>query len=406
MAHVGETSELTSARGHYRNETYHTAIDIFKNKINAIDKNLKDNLPFVGDTYYKRFYFGNGNVVKDIIFEKNDDYNKTVEKTLKNKNEKYSIEGVYKNINKTLNKSYDTANPLDISMKDYREKIQGKSKEEVATYLHTKLKEKGIETEVKNGELFTKNGKDEWRVLWDLQGVRIREGYDQTLKETVYTKIYTYEPKNEQGKILYTKDSNIFIEDKGISKENLRITGGSYYGSEGKDLEELLKNTSESASKYSNAIEKLVADKQKLKNGNMSENDFNAKWIIPFEKGGEYEKELEKYVTKVIPLKNNMERYDKLNKNLGESLTALTKDPQMPKDYYKVENGDNINEEYIASLKTQKEKELVRTYYNLGKEKKRLVISILLNLKKFKHFKKSMAFSVDLLVGEIIQKMN
>lgn len=370
MAHVGETSELTSARGHYRNETYHTAIDIFKNKINAIDKNLKDNLPFVGDTYYKRFYFGNGNVVKDIIFEKNDDYNKTVEKTLKNKNEKYSIEGVYKNINKTLNKSYDTANPLDISMKDYREKIQGKSKEEVATYLHTKLKEKGIETEIKNGELFTKNGKDEWRVLWDLQGVRIREAYDQTLKETVYTKIYTYEPKNEQGKILYTKDSNIFIEDKGISKENLRITGGSYYGSEGKDLEELLKNTSESASKYSNAIEKLVADKQRLKNGNMSENDFNAKWIIPFEKGGEYEKELEKYVTKVIPLKNNMERYDKLNKNLGESLTALTKDPQMPKDYYKVENGDNINEEYIESLKTQKEKELVRTYYNLGKEKK------------------------------------
>ena len=383
VAHVGDKSELTSAKGFYRDETYHSAIDIFRNKINALDKNQKEKLPFVGDTYYKRFYFGNGNVVKDIIFKKDN---------INNGNEKYTIEGIYENINKTLSKSYNTPNPLEISMKDYREKIQNKPKEEVAKYLREKLKEKGIETQLKNGELFTKNGKEEWQVLWDLQGVRIRDGYDETLTETVYTKIYTYNPQNNNGKVIYTNDSNIYIEDKGISKENLRITGGSYYGSEGKDLEDLLKNTSEYASKYSNSIEKIIADREKMKNGNMNEEDFKAKWVTPFKKGGEYEKSLEKYLTEVIPLKNNMEMYDKLNKNLGESLTALTKDSQMPKDYYKVETGNKINEEYIASLKTQKEKELVRKYYALGKEKKEASDNFFAEFEKIQALQKEHGF--------------
>lgn len=358
MAHVNEKPELTGVRGFYKDETYHPAIDIVENKMNALGKNLKNNLPFVGNSYEKRFYFGNGNVVKDIIFKKDN---------IDSKDKKYSIEGVYKSINKTLNKSYDTANPLDISMKDYRDKIQGKTKDEVAKYLHEKLKEKGIETQLKNGELFTKNGKDEWRVLWDLQGVRIREGYDQTLKETVYTKIYTYDPKNEQGKIVYTKDSNIYVEDKGVSKESLRVTGGSYYGGEGKSLDELLDKKSEYVSKYSNSIEKLIADKEKLKSGSMKEDDFKDKWIKPFEKNGEYEKELKKYISKVTPLKQNMNLYDKANKGLGEKLTKLSENPEMPKDYYKVWNGGNKDMEYLNSLKTPKEKELVETYFDFRK---------------------------------------
>ena len=306
MAHVNEKPELTGVKGFYREKTYHPAIDIVENKMNALGKDLKDNLPFIGNSYEKRFYFGNGNVVKDIIFKKDN---------IDSKDEKYSIEGVYKSINKTLNKSYDTANPLDISMKDYRDKIQGKTKDEVAKYLHEKLKEKGIETQLKNGELFTKNGKDEWRVLWDLQGVRIREGYDQTLKETVYTKIYTYDPKNEEGKIVYTKDSNIYVEDKGISKETLRVTGGNYYRNEGRTLDEILEGGSKYVSKYSNSIEKLIADKQKLKSGEMEEKDFNAKWVTPFKKDGEYDKALEKYLAEVTPLYENMKKYEKTDSN-------------------------------------------------------------------------------------------
>lgn len=311
MAHVNEKPELTGVKGFYREKTYHSAIDIVENKMDALGKDLKDNLPFIGNSYEKRFYFGNGNVVKDIIFKKDN---------IDSKDEKYSIEGVYKSINKTLNKSYDTANPLDISMKDYREKIQGKTKVEVAKYLHEKLKEKGIETQLKNGELFTKNGKDEWRVLWDLQGVRIREGYDQTLKETVYTKIYTYDPKNEEGKIVYTKDSNIYVEDKGVSKETLRVTGGNYYRNEGRTLDEILEGDSKYVSKYSNSIEKLIADKQKLKSGEMEEKDFNAKWVTPFKKDGEYDKALEKYLAEVTPLYENMKKYEKtdFNKYLEE----------------------------------------------------------------------------------------
>lgn len=306
MAHVNEKPELTGVKGFYREKTYHSAIDIVENKMDALGKDLKDNLPFIGNSYEKRFYFGNGNVVKDIIFKKDN---------IDSKDEKYSIEGVYKSINKTLNKSYDTANPLDISMKDYRDKIQGKTKDEVAKYLHEKLKEKGIETQLKKGELFTKNGKDEWRVLWDLQGVRIREGYDQTLKETVYTKIYTYDPKNEQGKIVYTKDSNIYVEDKGISKETLRVTGGNYYRNEGRTLDEILEGGSKYVSKYSNSIEKLIADKQKLKSGEMEEKDFNAKWVTPFKKDGEYDKALEKYLAEVTPLYENMKKYEKTDSN-------------------------------------------------------------------------------------------
>ncbi|MGL5613047.1 MAG: hypothetical protein ACRDC1_12010, partial [Cetobacterium sp.] len=70
MAHVNEKPELTGVRGFYKDETYHSAIDIVENKMNALGKDLKDNLPFVGNSYEKRFYFGNGNVVKDIIFKK------------------------------------------------------------------------------------------------------------------------------------------------------------------------------------------------------------------------------------------------------------------------------------------------------------------------------------------------
>ena len=112
----------------------------------------------------------------------------------------------------------------------------------------------------------------------------------------------------------------MYIEDKGISKENLRITGGSYYGNEGKSLEDMLKDESKYVTKYSNSIEKLTADKQKLKSGEMEEEEFNAKWVTPFKKGGEFEKALEKYLAKVTPLYENMKKYEKtdFNKYLAE----------------------------------------------------------------------------------------
>lgn len=367
IAHLGETSELTSIKGQYHNESYHPAIDIFNKKLDSIDKNLKEKLPFIGNSINKRFYFGNGNIVNDIVFKKGDHYNNTIEKLMKN--EKYSINGIYKNLNKILNKNYDTPNPLNISMKDYKEKIQGKSKKEIAKYLQMKLKEYGIETELKNDDLFTKDGKNEWKVLWDLQGVRIREGYDLILTDTVYSKIYIYEPKNENGKSFYTKDSNIYVEDMGISKDKLRIIGGSYYNREGKTLEELLEEKSEESSNYSNAFEKLVSDKQKVQNGKMSEKEFNDKWVTPFVKGGEYEKSLEKYLKKVTPFQKNMEFYDSESKKLAENLKEIENNSKLPEDYYKVWNWGEKNKDYIDSLSTQEEKDLVEKYFDLRKKK-------------------------------------
>ena len=69
-------------------------------------------------------------------------------------------------------------NQLDISMDDYKNKLEGKSKKEVIEYLKEKLKsEKNIETVIKDNELYTKDDKGNyWKVLYNLEPVSVFQG--------------------------------------------------------------------------------------------------------------------------------------------------------------------------------------------------------------------------------------
>ncbi|WP_300344764.1 autotransporter domain-containing protein [Fusobacterium sp.] len=355
IAHLNEKPEIGGKEGFTNKESYHSVVDIVEKGVNAFDKETKDSLAMVRRTDNKRFYFGNGNTVKDIIFQKEDKFKKTSEEIKNNKNEKYTVEGTYKRVEN----SNTDVNPLNISMEDYKTKIEGKSREEVAKYLQKKLKEeRGIETELKNGELYTKNGKDEWKVLWDLQGVRIRDGVTEDIKyrEDVLTNIYTYKP-TENGDIIYTNDSSIYIEGKGSDEEKIRVNDNSL--TNGKPLE----NYKPENGNWSKPIEKYLYDKEKVNKKEMTQEEFDKKWKVSEERIKSYSEAKEK-------AKNKMNNLEKENKKAIANLETLKKNPEMPKDcdkvYIKDGWGDSAtikkNEDYINSL-DEKEKKLVEEYY-------------------------------------------
>ena len=91
--------------------------------------------------YQNRFYLGNGNSVKDIIYLSKDNFSKEVEKAKNTNNERFLVEGVYKSIG-SRNTTPDAdaypnekqTNLLDIKMDEYYSKIEGKSRTEVAAF--------------------------------------------------------------------------------------------------------------------------------------------------------------------------------------------------------------------------------------------------------------------------------
>ncbi|WP_407934470.1 hypothetical protein [Fusobacterium polymorphum] len=135
----------------------HTIADLAEKGIGAFTKEDYSELPYKNsDQFYeKRFYFGAGNTVKDIVFLNKEKFSSEVENTKKNKNERYYIEGEYKLV--TTNATEDErsksfgaekdVNPLDITMKEYRTRIEGKSKAEISAF----LKEKMAQKDIKNG---------------------------------------------------------------------------------------------------------------------------------------------------------------------------------------------------------------------------------------------------------------
>ena len=362
IAHLNEKPEINKKEGFINKESYHSIVDIVEKGIGAFDEKEKDSLPMVRRTDNKRFYFGNGNTVKDIIFQKEDKFKKTAEEMKNNKNEKYTIEGTYKRVE---NSSTDV-NPLNISMEDYKTKIEGKSREEVAKYLQKKLKdEKGIETELKNGELYTKNGKEEWKVLWDLQGVRIRDGVTEDIKyrEDVLTNIYTYKP-TENGDVLYTNDSSIYIEDKGSDEEKIRVND---YSGSGKPLEEY----ESSSSSWAKPIEKYLYDKEKVNKKEMTQEEFDKKWKVSEEKIKEYSENKQKK-------KEELESFESLKDKAQKESNDFENENKLklPNNYENVWKEEtnyvpgqgfvskiSKNEEYLETLK-EDERKIVEEYYN------------------------------------------
>lgn len=193
------------------------------------NENFKDSLPFDREGNQKRVYLGNGNSIKDFKIITSDEYNKLTN----SKNNKYTLEGTYKNINKIDISSWDTdgkRNPLKISVDEYFKNIDGKSRKEIAKYLEPKLNQFLEKTDskviLKEGELYTKE-KDgsEWKILWEIEPVSIHSVWPEGFKDDILAKIYIYDStksdKDSRGRIIYQNDGSILIEDKyDYSKNN------------------------------------------------------------------------------------------------------------------------------------------------------------------------------------------
>ena len=210
----------------------HTIADLAEKGIGAFAKEDYSELPYKNsDQFYeKRFYFGAGNTVKDIVFLNKEKFSSEVENTKKNKNERYYIEGEYKLV--TTNATEDErsksfgaekdVNPLDITMKEYRTRIEGKSKAEISAFLKEKMAQKDIKNVIQEGEdLYTVDGKGrKWKVDWKLEPVSVESGSKTEYKDTVFTTINYYSPFDDKsttdnrGKLLYTKDGSIYAQDK------------------------------------------------------------------------------------------------------------------------------------------------------------------------------------------------
>lgn len=210
----------------------HTIADLAEKGIGAFTKEDYSELPYKNsDQFYeKRFYFGAGNTVKDIVFLNKEKFSSEVENTKKNKNERYYIEGEYKLV--TTNATEDErsksfgaekdVNPLDITMKEYRTRIEGKSKAEISAFLKEKMAQKDIKNVIQEGEdLYTVDGKGrKWKVDWKLEPVSVESGSKTEYKDTVFTTINYYSPFDDKsttdnrGKLLYTKDGSIYAQDK------------------------------------------------------------------------------------------------------------------------------------------------------------------------------------------------
>ncbi|WP_339062941.1 autotransporter domain-containing protein [Fusobacterium animalis] len=214
----------------HRNST--AVADLAEKGIGTFTKEYYSELPYQNsDQFYgKRFYFGAGNTVKDIIFLNKEKFSSEVENSKKNKNEKYYIEGEYKLVttNATETERADSfgaekdVNPLDITMKEYRTRIEGKSKAEISAFLKEKMAQKNIKNVIQEGEnLYTVDGKGrKWKVDWKLEPVSVESGSKTEYKDTVFTTINYYSPFDDKsttdnrGKLLYTKDGSIYAQDK------------------------------------------------------------------------------------------------------------------------------------------------------------------------------------------------
>jgi len=210
----------------------HTIADLAEKGIGAFAKEDYSELPYKNsDQFYeKRFYFGAGNTVKDIVFLNKEKFSSEVENTKKNKNERYYIEGEYKLV--TTNATEDErsksfgaekdVNPLDITMKEYRTRIEGKSKAEISAFLKEKMVQKNIKNVIQEGEdLYTIDDKGrKWKVDWKLEPVSVESGSKTEYKDTIFTTINYYSPfddkstSDNRGKLLYTNDGSIYAQDK------------------------------------------------------------------------------------------------------------------------------------------------------------------------------------------------
>ncbi|WP_297404861.1 autotransporter outer membrane beta-barrel domain-containing protein [uncultured Cetobacterium sp.] len=348
------TEDLTKITGGYDKNDFITLNNVYENlEIKSGEKNreIKGNidktksieLPYVHKGSIKRFYFGNGNTINNIIFTNSKEFNKRKEKEKNNTN--YSIEGEYKSLKNKKNSDYR------MSVDDYEKNIKNKSREDILLFLQKKLKENNKDTIVKKGDLFIReNGKD-WKVLWSLEPISTREYDGLGIKDIINTKIYVYEPYEDQveqnrGKVLLTNSKDIYLEDKVNSKERFRINN----------------------SEYKKQINELEKDKMEL-----SEKEFNDKWVKPFEKNGKYEKEIIDFKDNIVKLKKEIEDLSNEKEEITNKFADRYLKYSIFKNYYDPFSG--INENKMKTLSKEEEK-LARKYAEVAIDLKKNEIKL------------------------------
>ncbi|PID78312.1 MAG: hypothetical protein CSA18_02090 [Deltaproteobacteria bacterium] len=122
-----------------------------------------------------RYYFGNGNTVKDLIIEKKSKFADTLSNLQKEGQEKYLIDGRYENYDST-----DLFNTLKITSQEYKEHFLDSNGKKLSfhdpkllDFIKQRIKTvKGFDVTVKDGELWTQaaDGKLH-RVLWNTDPV-------------------------------------------------------------------------------------------------------------------------------------------------------------------------------------------------------------------------------------------
>lgn len=321
--------ELT-ARRESKISGYHSVHKLLEGK----DKNLKEDGTFEKLSYsregnQKRFYFGNGNVVKDITITGTEKFDEKLRETKKQKNDRYIIEGVYK-------RPFMNRDQLGISVDDYKKNIEGQTRENALKYIKQKLEDfSEYKFEIKNGELYAKDSSGkEWKVLLHIEPVSVPEiRYGSTKKEykdDIFTNIYLYTPtsspddkEDSSGRVFYTKDNNIVVEDKFKYPDNVV----------------------EFDSRKNKVKEEYEKDKK-----TMSDEEFKKKWVTPFEKGGEFEKALSEMNKELEKAFKEKKIEDKKKEEAEKEKNKVREDKRWP---------DGL---YWWYLKEEKKEELIKKY--------------------------------------------
>lgn len=216
-----------------------------------------------------RFYFGNGNNVKNLIIKDKKEFETAVTNIRKKKNERLFLDGEYKMYNNGAKGLY---NPLNITEKEYNEnfldshgnKVSGNN-EKLIKFLEKRMNEKGLKVFAKNGELYTFTDGKEHRVIWNAypmsdKGTTNYKTNKKEYKNTLMTRILFYKKyDNDKGRSVYTKDGTIILEDTlDYDGRNLKI----------KDL---------SPKKFR---EKMLIDFKNVRTGDITEAEFKKRWDI------------------------------------------------------------------------------------------------------------------------------
>lgn len=363
---VGELSGKKISR---TKDKLYSVDSLVKNWKNVISKEEMNDLSYKRYGSSKRFYFGNGNTVKDIIIKNKDEFAKDTNKN----NHRYYIDGVYEPIAK---KNSANINPLGVTLAEYNSNIQGKSKNDpsVLKFLQGKLKAKNIDAIVENNELWTKdkNGKKH-RVLWSLEPVSIPNESEFTnlnsnkrYENTILSNVYTFNPLKVGGRVIYTNEGDIIVEDPISYDNNISIRSG--YNSS-MTIDKIIENGKKDPNSVPEVFKEYFNDLKKL-----NSTDFDKKWGKGFENDEEFKKNLKDYqeaIGKVRKAEN--ENTQKLEKT-KEALANIEKNPKFPSDYYEYTsawNSEEKKEKYLKSLPKESQK-LVLDYVKLLEDKKTL----------------------------------